>query len=58
MDYSKYDAILIKSSITGRIINYFMENGKTLLYNVELKKNINSDMEISVDSDTGLITYI
>ncbi len=58
MDYSKYDAILIKSYITGRIINYFIENKKTLLYNVELAKNINNNMEISIDSDTGLITYM
>ena len=58
IDYSKYDAIIIKSDVTNRIIDKFLDLGKTLVYNAELVEKIDKNITISIDADTGIITGI
>ncbi len=58
LDYSKYDAAIIKSDVTNRIIDTFMQAGKTLVYNTELVSEIRGGSTISIDADTGIITCI
>ncbi len=58
IDYSKYNAAIIKSDVTSRIIDRFIDAGKTLVYNAELVKQINKNTTISIDADTGIITEI
>ncbi|AGO60687.1 MULTISPECIES: pyruvate kinase [Ferroplasma] len=58
IDYSKYNAAIIKSDVTNRIIDKFLDAGKTLVYNAELVKQINKNTTISIDADTGIITEI
>jgi pyruvate kinase len=58
IDYSKYDAAIIKSDITNRIIDTFLEAGKTLVYNTELVSKIDKNTKISIDGGTGIITGI
>jgi pyruvate kinase len=58
LDYSKYDAAIIKSDVTNRIIDTFMQAGKTLVYNTELVSEIKGGSTISIDADTGIITCI
>ncbi len=58
LDYSKYDAAIIKSDVTNRIIDTFIQAGKTLVYNTELVSEIRGGSTISIDADTGIITCI
>ena len=58
LDYSKYDAAIIKSDVTNRIIDKFIQAGKTLVYNTELVSEIRGGSTISIDADTGIITCI
>ncbi|WMT51749.1 MAG: pyruvate kinase [Ferroplasma sp.] len=58
IDFSKYDAAIIKSDVTNRIIDTFMQAGKTLVYNTELVSEIKTGSTISIDADTGIITCI
>jgi len=58
IDYSKYNAAIIKSAVTNRIIEKFVDSGKTLVYNAELVKKISKNATISIDADTGIITEI
>ncbi|EQB74000.1 MAG: hypothetical protein AMDU4_FER2C00034G0009 [Ferroplasma sp. Type II] len=58
IDYSKYKAIIIKSDVTNRIIDKFLDLGKTLVYNAELVEKIDKNITISIDADTGIITGI
>ena len=58
LDYSKYDAAIIKSDVTNRIIDIFIQAGKTLVYNTELVSEIKGGSTISIDADTGIITCI
>ncbi len=58
IDYNKYDGIIIKSSVTNRIIDTMLNRGKTLVYDTEIESNIEKNKKINIDSDTGIITYI
>ena len=58
IDYSKYDAAIVKSDVTNRIIDTFMQAGKTLVYNTEFVSEIKDGSTISIDADTGIITCI
>ncbi|MEM0139049.1 MAG: pyruvate kinase [Ferroplasma sp.] len=58
INFSKYDGIIIKSSVTNRIIDQFMRLGKTLVYGTEITSKIDSNKKINIDGDTGIITYI
>ncbi len=57
-DYSKYDAVIVKSNITNRIIDDFIEKNKTIVYNAEISGDIKDGEEINIDSDTGIITLL
>ncbi|KQB34385.1 pyruvate kinase [Acidiplasma cupricumulans] len=57
-EYTKFDAVIFRSCVSERIKDYFINNNITLVYNTEFSSNIIPDMEINVDSDTGIITYI
>ncbi len=57
-DYSGYDAIIIKSSVTNRIIDNFIDKNKTIVYNTEILENIKTGDKINIDSDTGIITFL
>ena len=58
IDFSKYDAAIIKSDVTNRIIDTFIQAGKTLVYNTEFVSEIKTGSTISIDADTGIITCI
>ena len=57
-DYSGYDAIIIKSGVTNRIIDNFIDKNKTIVYNTEILENIKAGDKINIDSDTGIITFL
>ncbi|WP_337860350.1 pyruvate kinase [Ferroplasma sp.] len=58
LDYSKYNAAIIKSNVTNRIIDKFVDSGKTLVYSAEIVEKIDKITSISIDADTGIITAI
>jgi len=58
IDYKNYDAIIIKSNITNRIMDEFIKQNKTILYNTEISGDIKPGDEINIDADTGIITIL